>query len=748
MLKKLKFNYNLKYGDVFIGVAILAVIVFALIFKSFVYKNEFENSMERLEQVVEQQTTVINEIFDDIENYIIMTSEFISRDNNINEICENLNIYAKRQDFKEIAFVDTTGIGVNNNGTVVDLTEKDYFLKSLNGDICIDTEKNSDKYCDVDVIISVPVIDQSENIKGVLAARFQLYYINFFKDINITNEDVKITISNGNRDIIYDSEKFDINMAGRFENKIDYDIKYIEPSNGDIVIDNLNSQKSGILEYKLGGERKFAYYMPLGINTWNIFVIVPETYITNQMEIINYAVIKLIVCTILSALLLFALIIYIINNTNKKIMNTNRELKISEETFRISAEHGQKTIFDYYPDENIINVIVSNCFYGMPKLLYDVPESFFTKNIIDKNYRDTVIEAFNKIKLKEKRVSFSVKCNDCNNKSIWANFDIMNVFDENGNVIKSIGVIEDVTEKKNAEEMYIKEKNLKEAMTGDNMIIVEVDMNTGEFKIDATMNVEINSLKLLHNSFESFCDTIYNKYIFEEDIKIAKYIVESDNELRNIELRARFVKNGVEDYRWISVIKNIIKNPVYGINKSFFYVKDIDKAKRQAILLKYNAEIDILTGIFNRATVEKKITEYMSEEHKSAVVMIIDVDKFKFVNDTYGHSVGDEILKISASRIKNEFRKNDIVGRLGGDEFIVLIDGIKDMSVVSRKAENLSSPYVYKVDDIEIELTLSIGIAKFPYDGNGYNEIYKKADEALYLSKNGGRGKYNFYREM
>lgn len=159
--------------------------------------------------------------------------------------------------------------------------------------------------------------------------------------------------------------------------------------------------------------------------------------------------------------------------------------------------------------------------------------------------------------------------------------------------------------------------------------------------------------------------------------------------------------------------------------------------------LRLKAERDPLTGVFNRGAFENMRTK-LEEASEPLALMIIDVDRFKEVNDTYGHEVGDKVLKKVADVIKNTFRSQDCVARIGGDEFAVIMVGSmeKIKPVISLKADSMNEKLAFPEDGLP-RISLSIGIALSPC---GFTqELYGMADDALYRVKAQGRCGHCFY---
>lgn len=162
------------------------------------------------------------------------------------------------------------------------------------------------------------------------------------------------------------------------------------------------------------------------------------------------------------------------------------------------------------------------------------------------------------------------------------------------------------------------------------------------------------------------------------------------------------------------------------------------------------ATIDVLTGLSNRYFYNNKIVQALKRarrHNRKFSLMFLDLDRFKIINDSLGHHIGDLLLKHVAMRIIQCVRSTDTIARLGGDEFTILLDDITDVSdttVVANKILNkLSHPF--SLEGHELSITASIGISSFPSDGNSLVELAKNADAAMYHAKESGRNNFQFY---
>ncbi|MCW8891497.1 MAG: PAS domain S-box protein [Sedimenticola sp.] len=191
----------------------------------------------------------------------------------------------------------------------------------------------------------------------------------------------------------------------------------------------------------------------------------------------------------------------------------------------------------------------------------------------------------------------------------------------------------------------------------------------------------------------------------------------------------------------------------YGNIRHYLAVKEditIRKVHEEKIL--HQAHFDSLTGLPNRFLALDRLSQVLRaaqrEEHKAAV-LFLDLDDFKKVNDTLGHEVGDQVIQEAARRVRWSIRDEDTVGRLGGDEFIVLLSNLHDKEAAGVVAEKILSAFrtVFVLGEREILLTTSVGISVYPDDGEDPKLLLRNADTAMYHSKAVGRNAYHFYND-
>lgn len=179
---------------------------------------------------------------------------------------------------------------------------------------------------------------------------------------------------------------------------------------------------------------------------------------------------------------------------------------------------------------------------------------------------------------------------------------------------------------------------------------------------------------------------------------------------------------------------------------------DITDRKKAEEKVKKLAYYDVLTGLPNRQLLKDRLDQHVARTKRCAEnlgVLFVDLDRFKNVNDTLGHSLGDRLLQEVSERLKHCLRESDTVARLGGDEFVIILPSVKHEQYIADVADKLLDVLSKPVDisGHDIYTSLSIGVAVYPYDGTTSDDLLKNADTAMYQAKEHGRNTYRFYSE-
>jgi len=207
-------------------------------------------------------------------------------------------------------------------------------------------------------------------------------------------------------------------------------------------------------------------------------------------------------------------------------------------------------------------------------------------------------------------------------------------------------------------------------------------------------------------------------------------------------------KNGEIFPEWLTI--NEIRNSAGAVSNYVAIFSDITERKAAEDHVRHLAHHDALTDLPNRMLFAERLNHAIAHAHRSQqqiTVMFLDLDRFKLINDTLGHSVGDRLLQTTAQRLTDCVREDDTVARMGGDEFTILIENITDPSNLPSLAQKIISALSQPImlDGHEIVVTTSIGISVYPNDGEQSETLIKHADAAMYLAKEKGRNNFQFF---
>ena len=259
-----------------------------------------------------------------------------------------------------------------------------------------------------------------------------------------------------------------------------------------------------------------------------------------------------------------------------------------------------------------------------------------------------------------------------------------------------------------------------------------------------------DSLQAIRNAFQTQTDGLV-KLIHPEDPESSRYIAYAPLHLNNW-MMCYVIPVSVANANY-----NFIHNYELVLN-GYFMLLVVLLIGRIAMIhtrdhreLVYSAQIDGLTAVLNKEHTQPAIDEFLQMSRPDALhaFLILDIDKFKDVNDTYGHAVGDKVLQRVGRFLKSQFRDDDIIGRIGGDEFVILMKQISSREAALDRVQNMVEQ-IRSTRHPEMNgqaITFSVGIAFSPEQGNRFDDLYRNADKALYQTKRSGRNNFSVYEK-
>ncbi len=328
----------------------------------------------------------------------------------------------------------------------------------------------------------------------------------------------------------------------------------------------------------------------------------------------------------------------------------------------------------------------------------------------------------------------------------WVELSAFPIRNEKGETIGFRGVGEDITERVKAEEALRKsEERYRTLLEEMDEAYYEVDLR-GNFTFcnDALC-------RLLGYSREELMGLNYRAYTPKEDWDNV-YRAYNSVYRTGTTLRWYPMTQLTKDGRTIFVENSVLplrdeRGEIIGFRG---LSRDVTERKVLEQRLAEMATHDPLTGLPNRILFDDRLNVGLAQAQRNGsrlAVMMLDLDWFKRVNDTYGHGVGDELLKLVAQRLANNLRKSDTVGRFGGDEFVLLLPQIGAIDDATRVAQKLLDSFnePFAINGYKLNITTSIGIAIYPESGDRAEMLLTNADTAMYHAKEEGRARYKLY---
>lgn len=324
----------------------------------------------------------------------------------------------------------------------------------------------------------------------------------------------------------------------------------------------------------------------------------------------------------------------------------------------------------------------------------------------------------------------------------WLETNAVPMRDAAGNITMLLGITRDVTERKNAECELIK---LSQAVdqSPNSTVITDVDGNINYVNSAFLQTTGYTLSEVIGKNPRLLRSGKTDPALYE-----AMWSKISKGETWHGEFINRY-KDGNECIQSVKIV------PIYGTNKKITHFmaieEDITEKKENEERIHYLANFDPLTGLPNRAQMDDHLNYTLNLAKRSGgnfTIMFLDLDHFKEINDSLGHSYGDILLKEIAKRLRAVIREEDTLSRLGGDEFIFLLpdtDGIGAVQVAQKLLETVTLPI--SINKHELTVTSSIGIALYPADGLDIERLLKNADTAMYRAKQEGRNNYCFFTD-
>lgn len=529
--------------------------------------------------------------------------------------------------FDYVGASDAQGNAMDSEQHRTNIQKREYFKDAMEGKISISDVLDSQVKEGEEVqVLAVPIWEDGVSC-GVIFGIVNVGTMDKLME-NVTGSDIytQIVDSKGNYVTRFQNKDTLIQNKNVWDDFAEYE--FLEGSLEKIK-DDMEKQKSDSFEFRKGEEERFSFYTPLGLKEYYVFSTINSEYIKQWTGKINEEIYFMILEMGTAFLLLLAGLYWFNKKVQEELQTSHTEAVSSEELMRIAIQESKQIVFEYdintkrlWKKAGVENCLLSN------SVMSRIPESVLEKNLIAESSVEDFKDIFEQIQ--EKEVLEKIIKVKAENQIQWFKIIIKNIFDGKHHILNTVGIIEDVTEKKVQEEL----------------------------------------------------------------------LQEGQKENQN---------------------------------------------------LKERAEKDGLTGLYNAATVKMKVQEFLASsrcKEGTHLFVLMDLDNFKQINDTFGHQYGDQVLKEVADTLRRKFRRDDILGRLGGDEFAALLLNATSFEVMDPVFLELCAALkkTYTKDGKSVTISASFGIAEAPEYGTTFEELYEKSDLMLYKVKEDSKNGYQAYK--
>lgn len=446
-------------------------------------------------------------------------------------------------------------------------------------------------------------------------------------------------------------------------------------------------------------------------------------------------------------------------------MKAREEAEISHKKLEMALLSTGQSVFEYDIQKKTVYSHSGFEAYGIPDgAILDVPKELIQSGFIHPDDVENIRNAGILIESGQERASYEMRVRskklETDSLYIWVRVTLSTIFDGDKQPTIAVGVVEDINKQKRFEHAFIQEAQYRKAFTESSLMAYEINLTQDTIqRITGSRGFRLEELRKKLENSNSYSE------IFEASIEalVAKDDREYFRQQLSRERLLSLYKNGVceneIEYRrmtpdgqvlWNSAIFYLALDQLSGDVMGYAYHRDINDRKEMEKGLVDQASRDALTGVINRATAEQMVQEFFSKKNNDKSVhafLMLDADRFKAINDTYGHQMGDKYLVRLAQVVTSHLRKDDIITRMGGDEFAILLKNLPNKDVVESIAEKIAKVVGGISDELGIKLSsgVSIGVAISPQHGRDFETLYHNADEAMYHAKHSSNIKVFIY---
>lgn len=665
---------------------------------------------------------------------------------------------AERAGFYEMYIIDEDGTGWTSFGENVDISDREYYRRAITGKRAVQLVTGRVNNITI-LMFATAIKNKNGEIIGVIAGSYNEQTLRDMLISSTKNGEGYSYVINAEGNVVVGT---DSSKNPDLKDSI-FQIIGSEGYNSDVSADDIKhilaEGGSASFSYTLADKERLVVIAPISTisatdTRWYIINVVPQSVIEDAVVDQRHNGIEQMLVTIIFGGVAALLFIYSEITNRKELEKESKALRTENQRFNVVYESSTISVWDYdiYTKE-IRQDSRSISKHGFGTVIRDVPESLILNGHVHPDSARAYHEMYKKVLSGAKTAEGVFRVQTKDKQGYWYEYiRYTTLFDKHGRAYGAIGVSEDVTERRKHEMAYARWKKEVDSICDESSAVF--GWNLSKDILDGTERTTFRSAKVMKSKagFNLLIKDYVDSYVNPED---ALEILRIMNRERLIVMYYEDIFSCETDYRelddcgeyvWMHLSVQMVQYPDSDEIIAYIVCRNINKEKELALNLIARSEQDSLTTALNRDAFENRVNKLLSESKAGSchALLMMDIDGFKVVNDTFGHDTGDRLLGELIRCIRSVLRYNDIVGRMGGDEFVVCMKDVSYDAVIEKKAQQLCEMLRRKLSD-EVMVSLSLGISFFPRDGMTFEQLYKAADTALYYTKENGKDGYVFY---
>jgi len=435
--------------------------------------------------------------------------------------------------------------------------------------------------------------------------------------------------------------------------------------------------------------------------------------------------------------------------------HVEEELRFREEEYRIAVRQSDKLVLRYDIAKKAAYLPPESAAIFHQEVFYEIPERLENGGFIGPDSVDAFHELYDRITSGSVSSGNSIlQMKFSRNASFeWFRIAYSLIYREDNTPAQAVISLQNISEQHEREVAYKRWEQTYAAMPQSMTTYIEFDLTQNRLELQKGALIE-RIPPDMDQTVENVAYYFIDHWAHPEDREKLRSCLARDRMFaayfrgvtpERVEYR-HLHKNG--RYGWVRLSVQMLPDPYSANVRASLLLRDIDEKKREELNLQNRLRTDPLTGALNRTAfiAQAEIIFGDAKPGSLQVLLMVDVDHFKQVNDRFGHGFGDRVLIRVTQILRSALRADDLVARLGGDEFVILLRNVSHADALTGKLERLRKQLYQRISE-ESAVSCSFGAAICPRDGSNFDELYRKADIALYEAKNSGRNCARIYHE-